>query len=125
MKSPIVVQIFFIVLLLFGSSFYVFHDIEVIYKINGVDHNLSDGITKLEFNELVVTTNRDIKIEAFTVTLTRGNKAVKTIDITGNEFDLRRFTSVVRPGDYVVIEVKKFNEKRNNNSVFIKSIKVI
>src|SRR5210317_1548496 len=73
-----------------------FHGLEINYRVKGVHHTLADGLTKLELNEILLTTNHDLKIERFKITLSRGNRAVKTMDVIDDRFDLRKFIGVVR-----------------------------
>jgi hypothetical protein len=106
------------------NSLYAIHDLQIHYQVKGIHHTLNNGISKLEFNEILLTTNHDLKIEKFRITLSRGNRAVKTMDVHGDRFDLRKFTGVVRSGDYIVIEIKKFSEKQDDACAFFKAIKV-
>ena len=103
---------------------HAFHGLEINYRVKGVHHTLGDGLTKLELNEIVFTTNHDLKIERFKITLSRGNRAVKTMDVIDDRFDLRKFIGVVRSGDYIVIEIKKFSEKIDDDCAYFKAIKV-
>ena len=114
----------FILLCTSGYHLYAIHDLQIDYRVKGVYHTLNDGIAKSEFNEISLTTNHDLRIEKFTITLSRGNRAVKTMDIKGDRFDLRKFISVVRSGDYIVIEVKKFSAKLDDDCAYFKAIKV-
>lgn len=126
MIKHVVHSILVIVFLGTGSFSLASHDnFEIKYKIKGVYHNLNDGITKAEFNKLSLTTNHDLTVKEFRITLARGNRAVKTMDIGGDDFDLKKLTSVARAGDYIVIEIKKLSGERSSCNALFKAIKVI
>lgn len=126
MKKNLVELVFVIALILAGSFGHAAHDdFKVNYKIKGVLHKLSEGIAKSEFNELSITTNQELTVKSFTITLARGNRTVKTMDIVGDDFDLRNIVNVARSGDYIVIEIKKLSGERSSCNALFKAIKVI
>lgn len=127
MNRSIAINSMLLILVLLSSSFRfsLFHDFQIKYSIKGVYHNLDDGITKAEFNELTLTTNQELKVESFTITLSRGNGAVKIIDVNSNKFNLRTIAANARSGDYIVIEVKKLSGERHSKNALFKAIKVI
>jgi len=127
MSRSIAINSILLILVLLSSSFRfsLFHDFQIKYSIKGVYRNLDDGITKAEFNELTLTTSQELKVESFTITLSRGNRAVKIIDVNSNKFNLRTIAANARSGDYIVIEVKKLSGERHSKKALFKAIEVI
>lgn len=114
MKGSGLLFSFIFILVLFCSSFInlLDEDFEIKYVIKGISHELTDGLKPSEFGELTISSsNKEIKVEAFQITLARGNRAVKITDVNGDKFNLRKFSGTARSGDRFVIEVKKLSDQ--------------
>lgn len=105
-------------------TYLLFHDLKINYSVKGVYQDLNDGITLAEFNELTLTTNQDLEVVAFEVTLARGNRPVKNFKVNGNTFNLRSFIGNARPGDYIAIEIKKLSGPRSSRQALFQAIRV-
>lgn len=77
-------------------------------SVKGVDHDIvKEGIRPAEFGELSIgLKDEDHQIEAFQITLARGNRAVDISNVRGSTFNLKKYTSMARAGDRIVIEIK-------------------
>ena len=114
MKASGLLFSFLFILVLFCSSFAILpgEDFEIKYLIKGVSHELTDGIKPSEFGELTISSsNKEIKVEAFQITLARGNRAVEITDVNGDKFNLRKYYGTARSGDRIVIEVKELSDQ--------------
>lgn len=114
MKASGLLFSFVLTFALFTSSFTILpnEDFEIQFLIKGVDHELKEGLKPSELSELtIVYSNQEIKVEAFQVTLARGNRAIEISDVMGNKFNLRKFSDSARSGDRIVVEVKKLNDQ--------------
>lgn len=112
-KSPFTFTIF-VLLSVLVSSFTPLPTEEPNFKISikGVNHDLHDGLKPSEFAEMTIESKDEtIKIEAFEITLARGNRAISISTIESNTFNLRQFMSQARSGDRIVIEIKKLKSK--------------
>lgn len=115
-------------LTVFTSSFNFLSidDLEFKYLIKGVTHELNEGLKPSEFDKLTIElTNHEIKIEAFQITLSRGNRAVNISDVKSNTFNLRKFYGEARSGDRIVIEIKKLSDQTiSKNAATVMTIRV-
>lgn len=114
MKASGLLFSFVFIFILFTSSFTILPivDFEIKFLIKGVDYELKEGLKPSELNELTIeSSNQEIKVEAFQVTLARGNRAVEISDVVGNKFNLRKFSSDARSGDRIVVEIKKLSDQ--------------
>lgn len=115
-KSPFTF-IIFVLLSVLVSSFTPLPTEEPNFKISikGVNHDLHDGLKPSEFAEMTIESKDEtIKIEAFEITLARGNRAISISTIESNTFNLRQFMSQARSGDRIVIEIKKLKSKKES-----------
>ena len=115
-KSPFTFTIF-VLLSVLVSSFTPLPTEEPNFKISikGVNHDLHDGLKPSEFAEMTIESKDEtIKIEAFEITLARGNRAISISTIESNTFNLRQFMSQARSGDRIVIEIKKLKSKKES-----------
>ena len=114
MKASGLLFSFLFILVLFCSSFAILpgEDFEIKYLIKGVNHELTYGLKPSELGELTISSsNKEIKVEVFQITLARGNRAVKITDVNGDKFNLREYYGTARSGDRIVIEVKKLSDQ--------------
>lgn len=126
-KSQFLFLILFSITLVTSSfTFLLFHDLKINYNytVKGVYQDLNDGITMAWFGELTLTTNQDLEVVAFEVTLARANRPVKSFKVNGNRFNLRNFIRIARSGDYIVIEIKKLSGPRDSQQALFKAIRV-
>ena len=118
-------MLFLLVVIICSFTNSSIHDLEIKYAIKGVYHNLKEGLTKSEFNELTLTTNQDLKVETFQITLARGNRPVKVFDVSGSVFNLRKLVGNARKGDYIVIIIKKLSGPKHSERELFLAIPVI
>lgn len=87
-------------------------------SVKGVDHDIvKEGIRPVEFGELSIgLKDENTQIEAFQITLARGNRAVDISDVRGNTFNLKKYSSMARAGDRIVIKVKSTTNKNDSLS---------
>jgi hypothetical protein len=129
-KLPLLFAIFVLLSVLI-SSFTLLTSEEPNFKISikGVDHDLHDGLKPSEFAEMTIESkDENIKIEAFEITLARGNRAIEISQVKSNSFNLHKYTGIARSGDRIVVEVKKIsnkNESLSPNNYTVIAIKVI
>lgn len=108
-----VTSLLFSFLLFLTTSFTISTNVNADIKlsIKGIGHDLKEGLKPAEFGELTIeSSNKNIKIEAFQITLARGNRAIEISDVKGNKFDLRKYDGYARSGDRIVIEIKKVSD---------------
>ena len=107
-----------LVILLLLCSFVTSEELNFTIKINKLENRniLQDGLTPTEFAELIIESrNKNISIEAFEITLARGNRAISISTIKSNRIDLKQYQDQARSGDRIVIEIKKLS--RNTESL--------
>ena len=106
-----------LVLFLLLSSFVTSEELNFTVKINKLENRniLKDGLKPSEFAEMTVEpTSKNIEIEAFEITLARGNRAISISTIEKNRFDLRQYRDQARSGDRIVIEITKLSNKNGS-----------
>ena len=80
--------------------------------IQGVESRdiLKDGVKATELTEVTVGVSReDLKVREFEIILARGQSPVgfPTVTVKGNKYDLEKYRKIAKPGDRIVITLKK------------------
>ena len=108
------------------THLYAEHD-EYEISIKGVNRDFfKEGLKVMEFAELNIKSKTGKnKVEAFEITLARGNRAVENRQIAGDHFDLRKYRSMARSGDRIVIEIHTDSKTSSDAAKFIITIPIV
>lgn len=95
------------ILALFSFTYLYAERDEYEISIKGVNRDFfREGLKVMEFAELNIKSKTGKNsVEALEITLARGDRAVDNRKIAGDHFDLRKYSSMARSGDRIVIEI--------------------
>ena len=96
----------FILVLLSHNYLYAEHGGYKI-TIKGVNRDFfKGGLKVMEFAELDIKSKTGKnEVDTFEITLARGSRAVDNRKISGDHFNLRKYSGIARSGDRIVIEI--------------------
>jgi hypothetical protein len=117
-NSILIPVVLYISVFLCSFNHHLSDNAKIEINIHGVDHDfLREGIEIAQFNQMSIQFRDEIMVvQAFQITLARGTRSIDISDVRGNSFNLRKYIRMARPGDRIVIEVKRTSADDDLNS---------
>lgn len=109
-----------VILVLFLGSVLAFNQKEFKFKINveGSKGNfVKKELRRSEFASMEITTNyENFEVGQFDITLARGQRAIISNKVSGNNFDLIKYSKIARDGDRIIIQILEVTPSLDDGS---------
>ena len=105
-------QLLLILFVIVLTSAFTSQEATYTVTIQGVENRdiLKDGVTGPELTEVTVGGwRKDLKVREFEIILARGQSPVgfPSVTVKGNKYDLEKYRKIAKPGDRILITLKK------------------